>query len=188
MDTAMLISTIIAAVLAGLTLIATIWLGRRNEKVAKDGAREAELSNQIATERSIVEWNVHRADDENAGVFRIINVGQDTAYEVTVEAWDSREIARASVGAVDPTGPGGTVFYLEVKLEHRATHGPDFDAALNELPERVPRPRMPGDSVSDWSERAYAARVSEVVHKQVQIGITWRSRLGRWSHATMQTG
>jgi hypothetical protein len=190
MDTAMLISTITAAVLAGLTLIATIWLGRRNEKIAKNGAREAELSNQIATERSIVEWHVYRASEENAGIFRIINVGQDTAYDVTVEAWDSRNLARASAAALDPTQSGGTVVFLEVKLEHRATHGPDLDAARNALPERIPRPQdLPFENpIRDWGDRAYADQLSQVVHQQVQIEITWRSKLGRWSHATMHTG
>jgi hypothetical protein len=176
--------TIAATVLAGLTLIASIWFGSKTLKQTK-------AANQLATERSVVEWQIHRSDEDNAGRFRAYNVGYDTAYEVTVEAWDSHDRVTESVSAVWPTKPGGTAAYIDFSLEYRSQHGPDIEEAENFF---LPRPKsnrpdfLPQNPLMESLNRQHQEMIQEHIRKQVMVEITWRSKLKRWSTVTMRTG
>jgi hypothetical protein len=181
--------TIAAAVLAGLTLIASLWFGFRNERIAKQALNQAKAANELATERSVVEWQIHRSSDDNAGRFRAYNVGHDTAYEVTVEAWDSHDRVTEFVSAVPPTKPGGTAAYIEFALEHRSENGPDVEAAESiflPIPEPSNFPRRDPVIESIWQQ--HQQRIADVIAKQVHVEITWRSKMERWSTATTWTG
>lgn len=184
--------TIAAAVLACLTLIASIWFGSRNERTAKRALKQAEAANQLATERSVVEWRVQRSNADDAGRFRVVNVGHDTAYEVTVEAWDSHELVTESVSSLSPAKPGSTVEYVEVTLKRRSESGPDVeDAEKRFLP--IPEPKeIPGfpppSPVAQSVYEHHLELIAEQIRRQVQVKVTWRSKLGRWSNERMWTG
>ncbi|KIU15021.1 hypothetical protein [Mycolicibacterium llatzerense] len=187
MEAATLAWTIAAAVLAGLSLIAAIVIGVRAERIAKKNTI-------LATERSIVKWQVERKTPDTPGVFRVMNVGRDVAYEVTVEAWDSHDYATETVGSLLPYTLNGTVEYAEITLAHRSSIGPDMDAAREgvPIPIAVPRPfagapSFIGDLIAA-SDSSYEDMVNTNVRMQVQVEVSWRSKGGRWSTESIQTG
>jgi len=81
-----------------LVLLGSVNYGRK-------AVSEAKSANAVASERSVVEWQVDRLDKSNAGRFYAANVGHDPAYEVTVVAWDGEERVTAGIGTRGP-GPG----------------------------------------------------------------------------------
>ncbi|MFB4300646.1 hypothetical protein [Actinomadura sp. NTSP31] len=157
------------------------------------------LAHRRARERSDVRWQVVRAEE---GVFDAINIGQDPAFEVHVEMWTVTEVESADAAQLNQ-GDRVTVLlprraageYAPIDLPHSM-----FDEVSDEPPEFPDIVR--GSSamkgiLANW-ERAKAAkdRASEMHaalerdarEEQVQVRITWRSKLGVWSEHTERTG
>ena len=176
-----IVSAVIGA--AALTFAVLAWLAARK-------------SNHLATERSDVRWEVRRAD---RGSFTVANVGKDSAYEVTVEAWDRHDIATETSKRIDSMDSVGFV------LPTRQRRGPDPTdvpkpiapeppraASVELLPEglkqRVTAERTFVRQVWEAGQESYQRMVREAEEEQVQVRVLWRSKGGRWSEWTDFTG
>jgi hypothetical protein len=190
MDLAMLLLTIATAVLAGGSFWAAVHYGRK-------ALAEARNANALASERSVVDWQVDRMAQDNAGWFYAANTGQDTAYEVTVFAWDADDRVRVQADSIrpniaeaDPEAEGG--HYIDFRLPERERNGPKLEAGP---PPRVPTPGPPLGAMGDYfaeverhQDEMIVGLVSERERNQVWVRITWRSEMGRWSTEELQTG
>ncbi|MGV0906265.1 hypothetical protein [Mycobacterium novum] len=187
MDLTRLLLDVATAILAGGSLWAAVFFGRR-------AVREAQEANALAGERSVVEWHVARLHDDNPGWFYAANAGQDTAYEVTLVAWDGIERLNVEADAVMPydnTDPSNSD-YVEFRLAQREKKGPK--PGLAPLP-RVPTPDAAPGPLRDhlvetrrMQDEIVAEEAARRQRRQVWVRITWRSALGKWSTQTLQTG
>lgn len=185
MNTAMLLLAIATVILAGGSLWAAVHYGRKSV-----------AANALASERSVVEWNVDRRDEDNAGWFFIANSGKDPAYEVNVVAWDG--IDRVEVHApvlvpyVEAQDSPTAERYIEFRLPHREKTGPK---PVPGPPPRIPMPEPPPGSFANWmaesnrqQDEMIAHEIDRIQREQVWVRVTWRSTLGRWSTEELQTG
>jgi hypothetical protein len=119
----------------------------------------------------------------------VFNVGHDTAYEVTVEAWDSHDRIKEFVSSLPPHEPGSPAECIEFTLKHRSENGPDVEAA-EEFFLPIPKPPEfpPPSPVVESIYRQHLERIDEFIRKQVHVEITWRSKLKRWSSEITRTG
>jgi len=183
---AMLLLTIATVILAGLSFWAAVHYGRR-------AVSEAKSANALASERSVVEWQVDRLDESNAGRFYAANVGHDPAYEVTVVAWDGEDRVTAQVDKLPPSDSDEGPAYVEFRLVNRERQGADHVAGPGP---RIPMPEPPdGDPLRDYLAETHrlqddmiADEIRRRERQQVWVRISWRSELGRWSSVEEQTG
>ena len=183
MNLAMLLLTIAAVILAGLSFWAAVHYGRK-------AVSEAKSANALANERSHVKWQAGRLRKDNAGRFYLLNIGQDPAHEVTVVAWTSDERTEATAPVVRPYFPEEDLAadpppYVEFRLPEREQNGPK--------PESGPRLMMPPEGSIfaeefEESQREINEMIEERQRQQVGVRVTWRSALGRWSTKELQTG
>ncbi len=128
-----------------------------------------------ARERSHVDWQVDRT---GPGEFTLTNIGSDTAYEVSVEAWTEHELVKASATKVER---GGTI---TVTLPHRAANGP---AAVELMTDVMPTP-PPNDAFGMALRRQSEDIRRAQIESQVSVEVVWRSRRGVWADQHMKTG
>ena len=146
----------------------------------QDGARTRSPT------RSDVRWQPGRVSERG---FEIVNIGDDPAFDVKVQAWDSHEPPEKTSDRAD----NGE--HISVRLPCRAKHGPDpVDVPTSVMPEPS-KPEDLGGSVLEsmrhsvelhrtlWEHsRARVEAVRRDAHEeQVALQITWRSERGRWS-------
>ena len=182
----MLLLTIATVVLAGLSFWAAVHYGRK-------AVSEAKSTNALASERSVVEWQVDRLDESSAGRFYAANVGHDPAYEVTVVAWDGEERVTAKADKLPPSDSYEGPAYIEFRLANRERHGPDPVPGPGP---RVPMPEPPeGDPLREYfaethrlGDEIVAQEIRRREGQQVGVRISWRSERGRWSSVDEQTG
>jgi hypothetical protein len=157
-------------VVAALTLIvgaAAAWYGFKVDRRSK--------------ERSDVSWETHSVEP---GLFAVANSGLDTAYDVSVTAWDRHDVAHGSAKKVRPARHGDEEFdIIEVRLKHRSEHGPDETDAPKPLMDTLGLAAADPiqKAMRDLSQQNYAQMVRQAESRQVYIKIVWRSRLGQWS-------
>lgn len=153
----MLLLTIATVMLAGGSLWAAMHYGRK-------AVSEASNANALASERSVVDWQVSRQKDDNAGLFYAANVGQDSAYEVTLVAWDERERTVVKADELAPFLPddchdGEPAGAIEFRLAQREQLGP----IPVQGPILTPRPEPPPGSAGEFireAERGTQAMIS----------------------------
>ncbi|MDL4815473.1 hypothetical protein [Actinomadura opuntiae] len=157
------------------------------------------LAHRRARERSDVQWQVQRVEE---GVFDVVNLGRDPAFKVAVEMWTETEIESTDADKVEPKTS------VRVRLPRRAggEYAPVdlprsmFDEVPDEPPEfpdvlsggSMAKQAMEGwrraKAAKDEAHAMHAALEQDAREKQVQVRITWRSKLGVWSEHTEQTG
>jgi hypothetical protein len=150
------------------------------------------MANALANERSVVKWQAGRQDKSNAGWLYVANIGEDTAYEVSLIAWDGHERVSVKADTVPPrllnehaeSDPPG---YIDFRLSLREENGPTATQAASM------RLVMPPEGSAYREEfEAQQRELEEIMDRQqrqqVVVRITWRSELGRWSTETLQTG
>jgi hypothetical protein len=191
MDLTMLLLTIATVILAGGSLGAAVHYGRK-------AVTEAKSANALASERSVVEWQVGRWDNDNPGHFYAYNSGQDAAHEVTLGAWDGQDRTEVTAEVLEPASGdqhptlGPSEGYIEFRLPERERHGARPVAGP---PPRIPTPEPPPGSFRDWlaesrrqQDEMIAEEIDQREREQVWVRVTWRSKLGRWSTEELQTG
>lgn len=183
------LATLLIAFVTGLFAAGSLWAAVHYGRRALTEARQA---NALARERSVVEWSVHREDEDNPGAFFAVNRGQDTAFEVTLTAADGTDEVTAEMPEVAPYREGESADCIRFRLPHRERTGP---GPVIEPPSRIPRPDPPPGSFRDYLDEAsrqhdemIAREVDNQVRRQVWVRITWRSELGRWSTEKLRTG
>jgi hypothetical protein len=95
MDLTMLLLTIATVVLAGGSLWAAMHYGRK-------AVSEASNANALASERSVVEWQIGRWDEDNPGHFYVYNSGHDAAHDVSLLAWDGQDRVEVTTEVLEP--------------------------------------------------------------------------------------
>lgn len=175
----MLLLTIATVILAGGSLWAAVHYGRK-------AVSEARSANVLATERSVVDWIAGRVNDD-PGRFRVVNVGEDNAYEVTVKARYGIEHVTEEADVVRPyrdeiDSSDERPHYVEFRLPSRAEDGP----ALVKGPDLFMGPE--GSESRRKAERTLAEFIDGKQRQQVQVTVTWRSELGQWSTKKLRTG
>ena len=63
---------------------------------------EASNANALASERSVVEWQIGRWNEDNPGHFYVYNSGQDAAHDVSLLAWDGRDRVEVTTEVLEP--------------------------------------------------------------------------------------
>ncbi|MCW1805276.1 hypothetical protein [Brachybacterium squillarum] len=174
---------LVGAATLGVT-IPVLVLTRRQEK------REAE--------RSVVEWYASEVRD---GLIRVTNQGLDPAHEVTVEAWDSHDVADETAEVLDRGD------FIELVLTHRQWHGPDETDVPKSVMPRVPDSppsatatlnpkwsssveRMLSEQDDRWKlmkdlqdgrDASEAAMRRQAEAAQISLRVSWRTALGTWN-------
>lgn len=161
--------------------------------VAAVGSWYAFASDRRNSERSDVQWQVSR---KSQGVFRVLNVGNDPAYEVRAEAWDKYDLESKTADKLERFED------LTITLPTRAEIGPDETDVPTpltlSLPEEPPTD-MPDflrpppthpiiEQMRDNARQQHEELVRSTQQTQVSVKVVWRSKRGRWSDWTSRTG
>lgn len=196
-DVAMLLLTIATVVLAGGSLWAAVHYGRRSVREAKsantlagDANALAREAHALAGERSLVKWQVGRQTRDNAGLFYLMNVGEDPAHDVRVLAWTGEERAEAEADVIAPYSPdkidANPPGYIEFRLPKREANGPK---PING-PRLFEPPKKSGAFYEDFlaTQRELDEILDGQQRQQVAVRVRWRSAGGRWSSQDLKTG
>jgi len=184
----MLTLTVITALLAAGSLGAVIVYGRRNADLAAQAVEKTKAGNELARERSIVNWQAGRQDNAIAGWLYVANIGEDTAHDVTVLAWDGHDRVTVKADKVPPCLSDRKNGYIEFTLAHRVENGPDPTRAEENKPIMPPEESRAFQEFRERFWRPYEDSIAAEERRQVAVRIAWRSEHGRWSSKTLHTG
>jgi hypothetical protein len=140
----------IATLVAALGALAFAWRGDRRDR-----------------DRADVVWQIDLVEE---GVFRLMNIGADTAFDVTTQMWTEHEVAEVSARRLAHTES------VEVALPRRAA---------GERPEDQPTflgdlaPSRPGDPFWESMQKKREKWRANAKEQEVSVKVTWRSKNGR---------